>query len=60
MDRVSDLDRLCIAVVVFRQYTVIGGFLPFAAVVFVIFLSRVVLAGRISEPFTHHGVLRSR
>src|SRR4051812_42299625 len=27
MDRVSDLDRLCIAVVVFRRHTVIGGLL---------------------------------
>src|SRR3954452_24261587 len=60
MDRVSDLDRLCIAVVVFRRHTVIGGLFAIRRVrVRHILISLYYRPARISEPFVHHGVLRS-
>src|SRR3954453_16576372 len=58
MDRVSDLDRLCVAVVVFRRHTVIGGLFAIRrGRVRHILVSLLDRPARTSEPFVHHGVL---
>src|SRR3954453_772737 len=56
MDRVSDLDRLCIAVVVFRRHTVIGGLFAIrCGRVRHILISSLYRPARISEPFIDQG-----
>src|SRR3954469_25551734 len=60
MDRVSDLDRLCVAVDVFRRHAVIGGLFAIRrGRVRHILISSLYGPARISEPFVRHGVLRS-
>src|SRR3954465_9217215 len=53
MDRVSDLDRLCIAVVVFRRHTVIGGLfaIRFGSVLHIV-ISLLYRSAR--KPICHH------
>src|SRR3954469_23818532 len=60
VNRVSDLDRLCIAVDVFRRHAVIGGLFAIRrGRVPHILISSLYGPARISEPFVRHGVLRS-